>query len=105
MNIKITKFIKKTINWLFIKENLIKIILWLLIFILLALLTNNLRINVNIYGRINLLHGGGYGGDTIKIHHYPIDVDVDHGDIDVDLGNQPGGVLSSPGLDIKLHKR
>jgi len=103
MNFKTTEFINKIITWLSIKENLIKIILWLLIFILLELLTNNLRLPVNISGNIDLEHRGGYG-EAIRIDHYPIDVEVDHGDIDIDLGNQPGGGLSSPGLDIKLHK-
>ena len=70
------KLVKKIFDWLSIKENLIKIILWLTIIILYMIL----------------------------IGRFEIKIDADHyGSINVDLGNQPQ-ILGTPSLNIDISK-
>ena len=97
------KLVKKIFDWLSIKENLIKIILWLTIIILYMILIGRFEINIDVdhYGSINVDLGNQRGSLMVDVHHGRID--VDHGRIDIDLGNQPQ-ILGTPSLNIDISK-
>jgi hypothetical protein len=94
------KLVKKIFDWLSIKENLIKIILWLIIFLLLKLVTNNFNLPVYVRGYLNLQHHDVDIGVSGSID---LDGKIRHGDIDVNLGNQPK-ILGTPSLNIDISK-
>jgi hypothetical protein len=87
------KLVTKIFDWLSIKENLIKIILWLTIIILYRILVGQFEIKIDAdhYGSIDVDLGNQRGG---------LRLDVDHGRIDVDLGNQRGGLM----VDVDISK-